>query len=131
LQPRTNIRLEVELVDPKSGEQLWVDQYDRDFSELFLVQDDVVQDVARQLRFKVPGENDRLSKRYTENAEAYQCYLRGRHWFESRSAEGFRKSVENFRNAIRADSRYALARAELAAVLYLPCVGWFADNQPR
>ena len=127
LERRTKLRLQVDLVDTKTGEELWADQYDRDFRELFLVQDDVVNNVSKQLRLNV-GE-DRLNKRYTENAEAYQLYLRGRHWLESRTAEGLRKSVEYFKKAIQADPQYALAHAELAGVLYLP--GYYGMGRPQ
>ena len=129
LHRRTKLRLQVDLVDTKTGDELWADEYDRDFSELFLVQDDVVADVSKQLRLNLRAEDARLSKRYTENAEAYQLYLRGRHWFESRTWEGFSKSIEYFGNAIQTDPEYALAYAELAAVLYLP--GYYGMVRPQ
>jgi DNA-binding winged helix-turn-helix (wHTH) protein/tetratricopeptide (TPR) repeat protein len=129
LQRRTKLRLQVDLVDTKTGETLWADQYDRDFAELFLVQDDVVREVSKQLRLNLGEKNTRLSKHCTENAEAYQLYLRGRHWCESRTAEGFRKGVEYFKNAIQIDSQYALAYAELATVLYLP--GYYGMVRPQ
>ena len=129
LQRRTKIRLQVDLVDTKTGEELWADQYDRDFAEFFQVQDDVVKNVSKQLRLNLAEEDSRLSKRYTENAEAFQLYLRGRHWFESRTAEGFRKSIEYFKNAIQTDPGFALAHAELAAVLYLP--GYYGMVHPQ
>ena len=129
LHRRTKIRLQVDLVDTKTGEELWADQYDRDFAEFFQVQDDVVKNVSNQLRLNLAEEDSRLSKRYTENAEAFQLYLRGLHWFESRTAEGFRKSIEYFKNAIQTDPRFALAHAELAAVLYLP--GYYGMVHPQ
>jgi DNA-binding winged helix-turn-helix (wHTH) protein len=129
LQRRTKLRLQVDLVDTKTGEQLWADQYDRDFRELFLVQDDVVNDLSKQLRLNLGDEEARMNRRYTESAEAYQHYLKGRHWFESRTWDGFRKSIEYFRNAIQADPEYALAYADLAAVLYLP--GYYGMVQPQ
>ena len=129
LHRRTKMRLQVDLVDTKTGEELWADQYDRDFAEFFQVQDDVVKNVSNQLRLNLAEEDSRLSKRYTENAEAFQLYLRGLHWFESRTAEGFRKSIEYFKNAIQTDPRFALAHAELAAVLYLP--GYYGMVHPQ
>jgi len=129
LQRRTKLRLQVDLVDTKTGEELWADQYDRDFRELFLVQDDVVANVSKQLRINLGAEAAKLKKRYTENAGAYQLYLRGRHWFESRTVAGFTKSVEYYTKAIQADPRYALAHAELAAVLYLP--GYYGIVRPQ
>lgn len=129
LHRRTKIRLQVDLVDTKTGEELWADQYDRDFAEFFQVQDDVVKNVSKQLRLNLAQEHSRLSKHCTENAEAFQLYLRGLHWFESRTAEGFRKSIEYFKNAIQTDPQFALAHAELAAVLYLP--GYYGMVHPQ
>jgi DNA-binding winged helix-turn-helix (wHTH) protein/tetratricopeptide (TPR) repeat protein len=129
LQRRTKLRVQVDLVDTKTGEQLWADQYDRDFAELFLVQDDVVKNVSKQLRLNIAEKDARLSKCYTENAEAYQLYLRGHHWCESRTAEGFKKGIEYFKNAIQLDPKYALAYAELATVLYLP--GYYGMVRPQ
>jgi len=128
LQRRTKLRLQVDLVDTKTGEKLWADEYDHDFAELFLVQDDVVKDVSKQLRLNLGAEAARLNKRHTQSAEAYQLYLKGRHWFESRTAEGLTKSVEYFKGAIDADPQYALAYAELAAALYLP--GYYGMVRP-
>lgn len=129
LHRRTKLRLQVDLVDTKTGQELWADQYDHDFAELFMVQEDVVKDVSKQLRLDLGREDAGLSRRYTENAEAYQLYLRGRHWVESRTAEGFRRSIEYFKSAIQADSQYALAHAELAAALYLP--GYYGMVNPQ
>lgn len=120
LHRRTRLRMQVDLVDTKTGEELWEDQYDRDFAELFLIEDDVVDHVSKQLRLDSGIAQRSLSKRYTENVEAYQLYLRGRHCSESRTAEGFRIGVEYLRKAIQLDPQYALAYAELATVLYLP-----------
>jgi DNA-binding winged helix-turn-helix (wHTH) protein len=120
LQRRTRLRLQVDLVDTKTGQELWADQYDRDFSELFLVQDDIVKEVCQQLRVNLAGQESHLNKRYTENTDAYELYLRGRHCFESRNVEGFKKAIDYFNGAIRLDPNYALAYADLAAALYLP-----------
>ena len=129
LQRRTKLRLQVDLVDTKTGEQLWADQYDRDFAELFVVQESIVKEVSKQLRLNLGGEDARLMKRHTENAEAYRLYLRGRHCFLSRTAEGLRKASEYFKSAIQLDPQYALAYAELAAVCYLP--GYYGMVRPR
>jgi DNA-binding winged helix-turn-helix (wHTH) protein/tetratricopeptide (TPR) repeat protein len=120
LQRRTRLRMQVDLIDTKTGEELWADQYDRDFSELFLVENDVVSQVSKQLRLNSCIQERLLSKRYTENVEAYQLCLRGRHCSESRTPEGFRIGIEHLEKAIQLDPHYALAYAELATILYLP-----------
>lgn len=129
LQRRTRLRLQVDLLDTTNGKQLWADQCDRDFSELFVVQENIVKEVSQQLRLDMTGQANRLTKRYTENAEAYRLYLRGRHSFENRSMEGFQKALAYFQNAIQLDPRYALGYAGVAATLYLP--GYYGAVHPE
>jgi len=120
LQRRTKLCLQVDLVDTRTGEELWSDQYNRDLAELFLVQDDVVNQVSKQLRLNLGQDDGWLNKRYTENTEAYQLYLKGRHCFEQRTREGFRRGIEHLKQAVHLDPRYALAYAHLAAALCTP-----------
>jgi TolB-like protein/Tfp pilus assembly protein PilF len=121
-QRGNKLRLHVDLLDTANGEELWGDQYDRDLTELFSVQDEISYEVSQRLRLKMTGEAEtRLSKRYTENIEAYQLYVRARHWCEKRSAEGFRRGIEYLSKAILIDPNYALAHAELAQCISVPC----------
>ena len=60
------------------------------------------------------GDQQRLAKRYPENTEAYRLYLRGRYYFDQRTADGIRRSIESFQEAIKKDPTYALAYAGLA-----------------
>jgi Tfp pilus assembly protein PilF len=69
----------------------------------------------------------RLAKRYTENIEAYQLYVRARRWCERRSAEGFKRSVEYLTRAVQIDPNYALACAELGQCMLVPCYYGVAD----
>ena len=130
LQRRTKLRLQVDLVDTKTGEEFWADQYDRDFAELVLVEENIVKEVSQKLRLKLTGEDRTgLTKRYTEDAEAYQFFLRGRHSCESRSVEGFRKALEYLKQAIRLDPRYALAYSQIATCLSTPIYYGLAPPQ--
>jgi TolB-like protein/Tfp pilus assembly protein PilF len=117
----TRLRLQFDLLDAKSGQELWGDQYDRDVTELFKVQDEVSTEVSHQLRVKLSGEDQRqVTRRYTEDIEAYRLYVKGRRYGEVRSVEGFKKAVEYLQEAVRRDPNYALAYAELAQVLHTP-----------
>ncbi len=120
---RTNkLRLHVDLLDTANGEEIWGDQYDRNLTELFSVQDEISRVVSQKLRPKMTGEDEhRLTKRYTENIEAYQLYVRARRWCEKRSAEGFKRATEYLSQAIQMDQNYALAHAELAQCISVPC----------
>ena len=121
-QRANKLRLHVDLLDTANGEEIWGDQYDSDLTELFAVQDSISCEVSRKLRLRMTGEaENRLVKRYTDNIEAYQLYVRARRWLEKRSAEGFRRAVEYLGQAIQMDPDYAPAHAELAQCISVPC----------
>jgi TolB-like protein len=127
-QRGNRLRLHVDLVDTASGEELWGEQYDRDLTELFAVQDEISREVSQRLRMKMTGEAEsQLAKRYTENIEAYQLYVRARRWCETRSAEGFKHGIEYLTQAIQMDPNYALAHAELAKCISVPCYYGIVD----
>jgi len=102
----------------------------RDFAEFFQVSGRRCQKTfSKQLRLNLAEEDSRLSKRYTENAEAFQLYLRGTPLV--RIADGGRiqeRALNTSKNAIQTDPGFALAHAELAAVLYLPGVLWYGSS---
>jgi len=121
-QRNSKLRLHIDLLDTTNGEALWGEQYDRQVTELFAIHDDIAREVSARLRVKLTGEDTtRLTKRYTENVEAYQLYVRARRWCEKRSAEGFQRGAEYLRRAIELDPNFALAQAELAQVISVPC----------
>jgi TolB-like protein len=121
-QRSNKLRLHVDLLDAANGDEIWGDQYDRSLAELFAVQDDIAREVSQKLRLKLTGEDEsRLAKRYTENLQAYQLYVRARRWCEKRSAEGFKRGIEYSTQAIQMDPNYALAHAELAQCIAVPC----------
>lgn len=120
-QRGNKLRLQMDLVDTSRGEELWGEQYDRDVTELFAIQDDISREVAQKLKLKMTGEAEsRLTKRYTANIEAYQLYVRARRWCEKRSAEGFNRALDYLSQAIEMDPNYALAHAELAQCISVP-----------
>jgi serine/threonine protein kinase/TolB-like protein/Flp pilus assembly protein TadD len=104
-----------DLVDVKDGSQLWGGQYTRPLSDILVLQDEIASDIFEKLRLRISGEDmKRATKRYTENAEAYQLYLRGRYYWNQATIGGFKKAIEYFQQAIGKDPRYALAYAGLA-----------------
>jgi TolB-like protein/Tfp pilus assembly protein PilF len=121
-QRANKLRLHVDLLDTANGEEIWGDQYDSDLTELFTVQDSISREVSQKLRMKMTRETEsRLVKRYTDNIEAYQLYVKARRWCEKRSAEGFKRGIEYLTRAIQIDPNYALAHAELAQCISVPC----------
>ena len=106
-----------ELVDVDKGSQLWGGQYDRKVADVLTLQDEISKEISEKLRLRLTGEEQkRLTKHYTENTEAYQLYLKGRHEWNKRTPEGLKKSIEYFNQAIEKDPGYALAYAGLADV---------------
>jgi serine/threonine-protein kinase len=105
----------VELVDVNDGSQLWGENYQVKFDDIFAVEEEIAVAISEALKLKLsPKEKRRLRKRYTESALAYQLYLKGRHHWNKRKNEDIRKGIEYFQLAIADDPRYALAYAGLA-----------------
>jgi TolB-like protein/DNA-binding winged helix-turn-helix (wHTH) protein/Flp pilus assembly protein TadD len=130
LQQGNVLVIQAELMDVKTGTQLWGGQFNRGVEDVLALQDDLSSEIAEKLRLKLTGdEKQRLAKRYTEDAEAYQLYLKGRYYWNKRSPEGTRKAVSYFQQAIDKDPAYALAYAGLAdAYTYL---SFFTVVPPR
>ncbi len=120
--------IQADLVDTGDGSQLWGERYNRKLSDIFAVQEEIAKEISEKLRPRLTGEEKkRLTKRHTENTEAYQLYLKGRYYWNKRTEEGVKKGIEYFQHAIEKDPGYALAYTGLAdsyAVLgyynYLP-----------
>jgi TolB-like protein/Flp pilus assembly protein TadD len=121
LQQGNVLIIQAELMDVKTGTQLWGGQFNRGVEDVLALQDDLSSEIAEKLRLKLTGdEKQRLAKRYTEDPEAYQFYLKGRYYWNKRSPEGAQKAVGYFQQAIGKDPAYALAYAGLAdAYTYL------------
>ncbi len=107
--------IQADLMDVADGTQLWGDQYNRKVSNILSVQEEIAKQISEKLRLKLTGEEQKLlAKRYTENAEAYQLYLKGRYFWNKRSEEGMNKSLEYFQQATDRDASFALAYTGIA-----------------
>jgi serine/threonine-protein kinase len=101
-----------ELTDAQNNTQLWGDHYTRKAADIFAVQDEIARQVAEALRVRLTGgQQEQVTKRYTENAEAYRLYLQGRFHMNEFHEESFDRAVSSFDQAIALDPRYALAYA--------------------
>ncbi len=115
LQVGEALIIRTELVDVNDGSQLWGEQYHRPLCDMFALQEDIAQDITEKLRLRLTGEEQqRLAKRHTENPEAYKFYLQGRYYWNKRTLEAAKKSIEYYQQAIGIDADYALAYAGLA-----------------
>ena len=107
--------IQTELVDVAEESQLWGEQYNRKLADLLAVQEEISREISAKLRIRLSGEERKqLTKRYTDNTEAYQLYLQGRYYWNKRTPEDLKKGIGYFQQAIDLDPNYALAYAGLA-----------------
>ena len=125
------IRVTVQLVSVRDGAPLWAEKFDEQFTDIFAVQDRISEQVARALTLTLSSaENELLTKRYTENSEAYQLYLKGRYFWNKRTMEGLKKGISYFNEAVEKDPSYALAYVGLAdSYSLLSDYGWLPPNE--
>jgi TolB-like protein/Tfp pilus assembly protein PilF len=130
LQRGEDVIISVELVDLRDNKQLWGEQYQRKMADLLSVQRDIAREITNNLRPKLSGEErSRLARDYTQDAEAYQLYLKGRFYWNKRTAPDFHKAITFFEQAIAKDPNYALAYSGLAdSYALLPVYG---NEKPR
>jgi serine/threonine protein kinase/TolB-like protein/Tfp pilus assembly protein PilF len=109
------VRVSVRLMQVADGQQLWSESFDEKFTDIFDLQDRVSEKVVGLLALKLTGQEQiLLTKRYTEDSEAYELYLKGRYQLNRLTDDGFRKGRDYFQDAIEKDPGYALAYAGLA-----------------
>ena len=107
--------IKTELIKVADGSQLWGDQYNSSLADIFSVQNEVSKKISQSLRLRLTGADEqKLEKRYTHDAEAYQLYLKGRYFWNKRNEEGFRNGIEYFKQAEEKDPTFALAFSGLA-----------------
>ncbi len=114
VQRGDDLTLYLSLVDARNGNQLWGEQYNRKLADLVSLQGEIARDVSQKLRMRLSGADEqKLAKSYTQNAEAYRLYLRGRYSLNG-SRDGLQQSVEHFQRAIDLDPNFALGYAGMA-----------------
>ncbi len=126
------LRITAQLVDVADGSHLWSQRFDREMEDVFKIQDEISLAIVDKLRGKLMGaERAGLLKRYTENHEAYNFYLRGRYYsWNRRTKAGLNKSLEYYRKAIELDPFYALAYTGIAdAFNLLGFCGWVPSSE--
>jgi len=123
------VRVTVQLVDARNGFQLWSERYDRQMEDIFAVQDEIARAIADQLKLTLGAG----VKPATQNLEAYDLYLKGRHLSSQRSPSSVRLGVKYFQQALELDTGFALAWSGLAdCYSILRVYGWLshAESQP-
>ena len=109
------IRVTVQLVSVRDGRLLWGGKFDEKFTDIFSVQDAISEQAARYLEPELSGkEKSLLAKRYTTNTDAHDAYVRGRFFWNRRTADDLKEAIKHFNEAVEKDPNYALAYAGLA-----------------
>jgi serine/threonine protein kinase/Tfp pilus assembly protein PilF len=125
------LRISVQLVNAADGYHLWSERYDREMRDIFDVQDEITLAVVDALKVKLLGEEKAaILKRYTDNPEAYELYLKGLYHSYKWTDEGFRKSIEYFKKALEKDPEFAPAYAKIADYYHFSShIGLFSPQE--
>lgn len=127
---KSGLTIGVELVDVRTGWQLWGETYDSESKDLLEIQEVITKQLLVNLKLKLTGEVERqVTARYTDNAEAYQSYLEGRHHWSRYTKKEFEKAIQHFRRAIELAPNYALAYAAIVDC-YLRLTTNYLPSQP-
>jgi len=115
VQRDNDLTLNIELVDAQTENVLWKADYNRSMTNLVSLQSEIARDVSQKLHARISNADaEKITKSYTENAESYQFYLKGRFYWNKRTSENLKKAIEQFKAATEADRHYALAYVGLA-----------------
>ena len=118
-----------ELIDTVRESQIWGEKYDRGVDDIFVIQQDITQEIVSKLQLRLSDkERQRLTRRPTENHEAYELLLRATYHANKWTADGFRKGIDYFRKAIEADPAYAAPYVGLAYIYTM--LGFFGMLRP-
>ena len=123
------LRVTMRMLRVGDGVMLWSGTFNEKLTDIFTVQESISQQVAQAAVLNLSREDrQRLTKRYTGNLEAYQLYLKGRYFWNKRTADGIRQSFDYFKKAVDLDPAYALAYAGLADAY---AIGVWQDSLPQ
>jgi TolB-like protein len=120
LQVGDKLIIRTELVDAADGSQLWGTQYGKATTDILEIQEEIAREISETLRLRLSGEEQKLlTRRYTDNIEAYHAYLRGRYYWNKRTSADLQRALGYFWQAVDQEPAYALAYAGIA-----DCYNW-------
>jgi TolB-like protein len=109
------VRVNVQLINALTDAHLWADIYDRKLTDIFAVESEIAKTIAETLQAKLSGSEKRaIAAQPTENGEAHEFYLKGRYFWNKRTANDLKTAITYFLKAIDKDPNYVLAYAGLA-----------------
>jgi len=123
------LRITAQLVKVSDGSHIWSEKFDREFEDVFAIQDEIALAIVDKLQLDLlPLEHEHLIKRNTDNINAYNDYLKGHFFWNKRTAEGFEKSIQYYQSALQRDPEFVLPYTGLADVY--ASLGWY-DFRPK
>jgi len=126
VQRGDGLSLYLSLVDTETGDQIWGENYDRKLADIVAVQKEITEDVSQKLQLRLSGADvQRATKNYTNDPEAYQLYLRGRHHVLKSTQPDIEIAIKYFQQAIDRDPSYAMAYVGLADAYRAPVLESF------
>jgi serine/threonine protein kinase/Flp pilus assembly protein TadD len=125
-----SLKVQAELVEAATESQMWGERFHRKLTDIFEVEEEMAEQIARSLRFRLSGEDkDAMVRRYKGNSAAYQRFLQGQYHWKKRTGESLAKAIQCFEESIQLDSTYAMPHAGLACC-YLVLV-FYNVGDPR
>ncbi len=125
VQRGEQLTLSLDLVNARTGDQIWGQHYIRKASDLVSLQAQIANEISQKLRTDISGEDrQKLIKGSTANPEAYQLYLKGNYFAARYTKDGLQKGIEYFNQAIALDPNYALAYNG-SAYYYIVANEWY------
>jgi serine/threonine protein kinase len=124
------LRITAQLINVADGYHLWSEKFDREMEDVFAIQDEISLAIVDNLKLTLLKKEEKaLLKRYTEDPEAYNLYLKGIYNLRMYTAEGFQEAIRYFELTLQKDSNYALAYYGLAEVFY--AISYWANVPPH
>lgn len=121
------LRITVQMVETRTGRSVWGERYDREMKDVFEVQEDIARSIAQALRISLsPQEEKTISRKPTENLQAYDFFLRGRNYTRRQNREF---ALQMFEHALHLDPNFALAHAGIANICGMQF--YLQDRDPR
>jgi tetratricopeptide (TPR) repeat protein len=108
------LRVTAQLIDTADGYHIWSERYARELQDVFAIQDDIAEKIVAALKVRLVGDQEQRLKRYTEDVEAYNLYLRGRFHWKKRTPDAFSRAISYFERSLAIEADYAMAHAGLA-----------------
>jgi serine/threonine-protein kinase len=124
------LRIMAQLINARDGSHIWSERFDRNMDDIFAIQDEIALAIVDKLKVELgEDEKESIEKRYTENIDSYNHYLKGRYFWNMRSEESLEKAIVHFQKALQSDDTYALAYTGLADAYNL--IPWYSSKMPH